>query len=138
MFFLQTYWRKVLSAKRRNMRQHRDRNLSEVVEYRDQQIKRKATAVTDPSNVKKSRTPAHGLKLYLASRPLGEDDTSIRRHIANMKAEHKKRIKDHRTIDLGMDKTFGDRRQWVVYKNPTISEIKETYPCLFNSMQVTI
>jgi hypothetical protein len=98
---------------------------------------KKASATSDePSTPRKSNCPGYGVKHYAAVRPLGEDDTSIARFKEAMLREDRKKNKDYRTIDLAMERTFGDRRTWIINNNPTTITIKEEYPCLFTGPQV--
>lgn len=81
----------------------------------------------------KCKTIIWGLANYLPVRPEGEDDDSILRHEAALKAEMLKRHPDHGRLDRLMMLTFSDRRNFIINENPLVCDIKEKYPALFES-----
>ena len=82
--------------------------------------------------------PQWGMPNYSPTRPPSEDDISVAKHEEFLKKEKSKRQPDFSQVRLAMDKTFADRRKWLLTTQPTakMSEVKEKYPWLFDEDQV--
>lgn len=120
------------------MRQNRDHNLPDVAAYRKLfRKKREGPNGQLGAMSGQKNCPVFDVKNYDAERPAGEDDASIEKHIANMKLEHRHKVKDQHLIEVAMDRTFGDRRTYIIGNSPSIADVKEIYPCLFSYTQVT-
>lgn len=123
-------WIETLSVKMRNSRKRKDRNNPEVVMNRE---KRKEKIMkTD------KKCTGFGMPNYFPETPESEDLHSIGNHISIMDKEHKKIKWDSRLIDCAMACTLHDRRSKIVTLHWTVSKIKELYPCLFDSKQVSV
>lgn len=85
----------------------------------------------------KKDIPAYGAARYLSTRPIAEDDSSIEGHISTMKKISKSANKDSRQIAASMEATYADRRNFLVHTHPTLGCLKEKFPLLFDSYQVT-
>ena len=68
---------------------------------------------------------------YLPERPIGEDDSTIKRHIHSlMQVENGKLKQDITKIRMLMDLTFADRRDGIVNKLWKVEQLNSTYPPL--------
>lgn len=87
----------------------------------------------------KPATPQWGMKNYSPERPDSEDDSSIAAHISWMTAEKRKRQPDFKQVEFCMGQTLSDRRKWLTSESkPTIGEVREKYPWLFDEDQVCL
>ena len=118
------------------MRKNRDANIPVVV--RKKVTTRQSTEAKSQISPKtKKHHPAYGVKKYFSSCPIAEDKESIQRRRKRMKLESSRKFQDFRSIELGMERMFGDRKTWIVDDNPSVTKIKKEYPCLFDTVQVS-
>ena len=132
----QEYWRCKLSDKFRNSRKGRDRDVPCVIANR-KRINDIKVAKKEEKQMPKS-TPYFGMKNYLPSKPVSEDEASFEKHRLNLLHESKKKKWSYRTVDQLMALTFYDRRHKIVQEGRSLSDIHEDYPCLFDSQQVRL
>jgi hypothetical protein len=130
----QSYWRTKLSQKIRNSRRRESCQLPEVMA--------KKTAVKASNSItpskRKSHPPAYGMPNYLPAENPVEDHASLTRHRDFMIKENKKKMADHVAVGISMVQTFESRRTFIVNESPSLTRVKELYPCLFDAFQVII
>lgn len=73
---------------------------------------------------------------YLPPREPTEDDTTVASHIKWLATEKRKRQPDFKMVHCCMNKTLADRRKWVVNETPSVSDVQEKYPWLFDEDEV--
>ena len=79
-----------------------------------------------------------GIANFNPKRCEGEDDLSIKKHMEVLAQQNQlmPNIRDKLAIKLSMDKTFPERRDFILKEIRKIVEIKEEYPLLFTYDQV--
>jgi hypothetical protein len=77
---------------------------------------------------------------FLPERPEGEDDTSIDRHLDIIQLQHRlpPSKKDHSLLNQALDATFATRREDIISKGLSITDLRQKYPCLFEYEEVRI
>ena len=129
---MQIIWKNRILDKFRNTRKRKDNAYPEVL------AKKKGKREKLPSIKRAEVVPQWGMPNYSPTRPPSEDDISVAKHEEILKKEKSKRQPDFSQVRLAMDKTFADRRKWLLTTQPTakMSEVKEKYPWLFDEDQV--
>lgn len=110
-----------------------DSKMEEVI---NRKLKKPRKSRPETEEVRRPATSQWGMKNYLPSRDLSEEDVSIATHQKWLVAEKRKRQPDFKMVQCCMDKTLADRRKCIVSEKPPLSEIKAQYPWLFDEDQV--
>ncbi|PIK34576.1 hypothetical protein BSL78_28600 [Apostichopus japonicus] len=64
-----------------------------------------------------------------------DDLASLGKHQTWLKEEAERSRQNFTKVCLLMDITYTVRRKWITDEKPTLSDIKDEYPCLFNQKQ---
>lgn len=120
------------------MRRCRDSAVPEVQAKKMKLASKVDGTNTESDRLPKKNIPAFGVKNYLCQRPSTEDDASQMLHRKTMAIEICKKNVNVRLIETLMELTFSDRRHFTINQSPSIEALKEEYPCLFDTYQVSI
>lgn len=105
-----------------------------VPELKINSLKHKSPEDKKPAkNVKKARKAEVN---YLPPHPEGETDESLESVRLELISESKKKI-NARVINEMMSRTFSSRRQEIVGQTPSVAELLERWPALFEESQVS-
>ena len=125
--YVQDSWYSQIYEKFRNERKHAQDPLV---------LQRKRKLVDNGGDVKSvKKSLRRGGINWEPPYPQGEDEVSMKAHVAFMKTECRKRNVDKEKVRSRMDLTFPHRRRFVNEKRP-LAETKEEYPALFTSEEV--
>ncbi|XP_028417100.1 uncharacterized protein LOC114541360 [Dendronephthya gigantea] len=97
-------------------------------------LQRKRKSVDSDTKVVKKSLRRGGIN-WEPPYPEGEDEASIKAHVAFMKNESRKRSPNLEKIQSRMDRTFPHRRRFINEKRP-LAEIRHEYPTLFTSKEI--
>lgn len=102
----------------------------------DRETDSAAKSVDDTIVQRNEKSPSYGCKNYLPNKPVSEDHASVARHIHDMKLEYSKKKRDGKKIIDLMERTFHHRRVLIVDTTPSVSSLRDQFPCLFDEYQV--
>ena len=130
------YWHTKLTNYFRNTRKRADRNIAVVAQkiasFRERWLNGK------PTKYQSGLSNVWGIKNFCPVRCDGEDDDTISRYqaILSVQAKLMPNVRKGTLIDTAMDKTFPDRRKFLLAQIRTVTEMKHEYPLLFTYEQV--
>ncbi|XP_058631517.1 sterile alpha motif domain-containing protein 3-like [Onychostoma macrolepis] len=90
----------------------------------------------DRKSAKNVKKPRRAEVNYLPSYPVGEDEKTLEKEREELVSELKKKNNEE-IIKEKMNKTFAHRRHEIINQCPSVQDIKERWPALFQPSQVT-
>lgn len=128
---LQNIWKQRIMYRFQNGRKREHQDIPEV-----QARKRVKKNTPSDTTGNQSSSKSWGLPNYLPKREEGEDDMSVKKHTEFLKVEKQKKKPNYERVCMLMQKTFADRRQFIVTGNETILAVQQEYPWLFQEEEV--
>ncbi|KAI7789578.1 hypothetical protein IRJ41_019348 [Triplophysa rosa] len=89
----------------------------------------------DRKSAKNVKKPRKAEVNYLPFYPVGEDETTLEKEREELVSELKK--KNNEKIKENMNKTFAHRRHEIINQCPSVQDIKQRWPALFQPSQVS-
>lgn len=90
----------------------------------------------DRKSAKNVKKPRRAEVNYLPTYPVGEDEKTLEKEREELVSESKKK-NNERMIKEKMNKTFAHRRHEIINQCPSVQNIKERWPALFQLSQVS-